>query len=109
MNQRQDIYRPPRYLPTDPLLRQNKIDGYKNDLVKSYNDYVVYGAKTYASLDETSKNSLTKKVADFKLKLLRALVTLDLKTDLPSSFGPINIENIVDKSTVEDDNSQIFF
>lgn len=99
----------PRYLPTDPLLRQNKIDGYKNDLVKSYNDYVGYGAKTYASLDEASKNSLSKKVADFKLKLLRALVTLDLKTDLPSGFGLINIENIVDKSTVEDDNCQIFF
>lgn len=98
-----------RYLPTDRVEREERIDGYKKSLISDYNNYVEYCSKTYSSITETSKANLTRKVAEYKLKFLRALVILDLKTDLPSGFEKIQIENVVHKNTVDQDESQIFF
>ena len=97
-----------RSLPIEPEDKKNRIDGYKSNLIKSYNAFVAYVGYHYSVFDEDSKLKTKQKVRDYRLKVLKSLTTLGLKTDLPLGFEKIEPEKIFDINATEDDNTEIF-
>lgn len=93
----------------EDTVRITRINQYKEELVSAYNNFVEFVQLHFDSFSPESKDSISKKVASYKLRILRSLVVLGLKTDLPDKFGKIDVNKVIDENTLEDDATQIFF
>lgn len=99
-----------RKLPADEVEKIERKETYKTELIESYNNLTAYVKAVYANVNETSRTILKNAVDNSKLRILRALLVLDLTIDLPDKFEQIQVENIVHKDELADgvDNTQIF-
>lgn len=87
-----------RALSADKEIRKNRI-----------NDYVAFLGDHFSNLDKENKIMYLESLGNLKLRVLRALTAINLKTDLPERFGAIKIDTLVDKDEPEpSDRSQIF-
>lgn len=99
-----------RPLPANIVEREERINAYKAEIVESYNNFITYVDENYERLTQDSKESTKKRISEIKLRLLRALVALNLSLELPSERNLINIDDIVEANTSSQDieNTQIF-
>lgn len=100
-----------RHLPEDEPERSDRITPYKTELIDTYNNYISYVSLFYASNNRKDKQDTIQKIQAYRLKILRALISIDLKTNLPENLWDIiPIESVVHKDTPDNvvDNSEIY-
>lgn len=102
-------YEEERALPSDENKRKLRISGYKSETVETYNNFVEYIDTFYSTFGPDSKARVNQKIGACKLKVLRSLTILGLKTDLPDQHERIRLENVVEIGFEEPDDTQIFF
>lgn len=97
-----------RQLPTDPTERSDRIRTYCEELVTTYNNFVVYTENFYNTFDLQSQFRTNEIVEKFKAKFKLSLQILGLKSNVPDAFELMNFDSIIDISdgTENLDNSQ---
>lgn len=86
-----------------------KIDEYKEEIVRNYNLYVGFLQVNFSKFSENNRPAVERSVNNFKLRLLRALRVLGYEVELPVKF---NLIALADVKTLEqfggEDGTQIF-
>lgn len=102
-------YETERKLPTEQQEREERINSYKFELVDAYNNLVTHVDTVFSLLNEDTKNRINERLRTFKLRILRALVVLELELELPGGRNIIDINQIKRKGeTVNDLDTEIF-
>lgn len=83
-----------RELPTDVEKRAKRIKQYCEELVTTYNNFIVYAETFFDSFDLPSKFKINEVVAKYKEKLKSSLKILDLEINIPENFELVGFDSI---------------
>ncbi|XP_031639600.1 basic-leucine zipper transcription factor A-like [Contarinia nasturtii] len=89
-----------RPLPSDPSIRNKRIEEYKTELVEAFNNYITYIKQYIKTFDTAKQYEYARTIGNLKLRVLRALKAIGLSLDLPTDLNKIDIETIGNINTV---------
>lgn len=87
------------YIKRRPLTKNDTLrDDYKNDIVRTYNEFLDYAVKTYAKTTEQNQKILDERIFRNNDKIKRAFDILNLKYEFTNNvYDLIQIKNVVIK------------